>query len=116
MGNTCKRVAAGPIRSNWQAACTGNQLSQLPGEWVRSLLCWAQQRLLEMTGSSRGLSCVGTHAMQCTESLCVLLSTAGHYAGHFTTPEFAAALAAIPFHFSWDDHDIFDVSDQLACM
>lgn len=34
----------------------------------------------------------------------------GHYCRHFGTPEFAAALAAIPFVFNWDDHDIFDVS------
>lgn len=34
----------------------------------------------------------------------------GHYCRHFGTPEFAAALATIPFIFSWDDHDIFDVS------
>jgi phosphodiesterase/alkaline phosphatase D-like protein len=33
----------------------------------------------------------------------------GHYCRHFGTPEFAAALAAIPFIFNWDDHDIFDV-------
>lgn len=33
---------------------------------------------------------------------------AGHYCEHFSTPEWAAALASIPFHFSWDDHDIFD--------
>jgi len=32
----------------------------------------------------------------------------GHYAEHFLEPNFAAALASIPFHFSWDDHDIFD--------
>jgi hypothetical protein len=34
----------------------------------------------------------------------------GHYCHHFSsTPEFAAALASIPFVFTWDDHDIFDV-------
>lgn len=32
----------------------------------------------------------------------------GHYCRHFGTPEFATALAAIPFIFNWDDHDIFD--------
>jgi hypothetical protein len=40
---------------------------------------------------------------------------AGHYCHHFSsTPEFAAALASIPFVFSWDDHDIFDVSHRRA--
>eukprot|EP00882_Tetradesmus_deserticola_P007081 GHRQ01007454.1.p1 GENE.GHRQ01007454.1~~GHRQ01007454.1.p1 ORF type:complete len:673 (+),score=308.38 GHRQ01007454.1:542-2560(+) len=32
----------------------------------------------------------------------------GTYMAHFADPAFAAALAAIPFTFSWDDHDIFD--------
>lgn len=32
----------------------------------------------------------------------------GSYMAHFAEPAFAAALAAIPFTFSWDDHDIFD--------
>jgi phosphodiesterase/alkaline phosphatase D-like protein len=32
----------------------------------------------------------------------------GHYMHHFADPPFAAALAQIPFVFSWDDHDIFD--------
>lgn len=38
----------------------------------------------------------------------------GHYCRHFGTPEFAAALAAIPFVFNWDDHDIFDVSKWFS--
>lgn len=39
---------------------------------------------------------------------------AAKYAQHFMEPSFGAALASIPCHFSWDDHDIFDVSTVVV--